>query len=140
VAISQGAIQNSAAENLFACGLLHNWCDASTFSVGNLHGVLTWDFFMHRAEFAHNDSVISCVHSVWYCNPNFSCAISRIFHSDDYCKTKWAQILPPNPQMFVCISTSQSGAVVRSMFEINISAGHLWRRGFDSRSSPFPMW
>jgi hypothetical protein len=24
VAISQGAIQNSAAENLFACGLLHN--------------------------------------------------------------------------------------------------------------------
>jgi hypothetical protein len=28
------------------------------------------------------------------------------------------------------------GAVVRSMFEINISAGHLWGRGFDSRSNP----
>jgi hypothetical protein len=34
----------------------------------------------------------------------------------------------------------QRGAVVRSMFEINISAGHLWGRGFDSRSNPFLMW
>jgi hypothetical protein len=33
----------------------------------------------------------------------------------------------------------QIGAVVRSMFEINISAGHLWGRGFDSQSSPFLM-
>jgi hypothetical protein len=36
--------------------------------------------------------------------------------------------------------TCQSGAAVRSMFEINISAGHLWGRGFDSRSNPFLMW
>jgi hypothetical protein len=39
-------------------------------------------------------------------------------------------------QWYLC----QSGAVVRSMFEINISAGHLWGRGFDSRSNPFLMW
>jgi hypothetical protein len=30
----------------------------------------------------------------------------------------------------------QSGAEVRSMFEINISTYHLWGRGFDSRSNP----
>jgi hypothetical protein len=36
----------------------------------------------------------------------------------------------------------QSGAVVRSMFEINISAYqyHLRGREFDSRSNPFLMW
>jgi hypothetical protein len=33
----------------------------------------------------------------------------------------------------------QSGVVVRSMFEINISACHLGGRGFDSRSDPFLM-
>jgi hypothetical protein len=35
---------------------------------------------------------------------------------------------------------SQSGAVVRSMFEINISACHHWGCGFDSLSNPFLMW
>jgi hypothetical protein len=34
----------------------------------------------------------------------------------------------------------QSGAVVRLMFEINISACHFWGRGFDSQSDPFLMW
>jgi hypothetical protein len=36
----------------------------------------------------------------------------------------------------------QSGAVVRSMFEINISTGNSTLRGcgFDSRSNPFLMW
>jgi hypothetical protein len=33
-----------------------------------------------------------------------------------------------------------SGAVVRSMFEINISTGHLWSRGFYSQSNPFLVW
>jgi hypothetical protein len=32
-----------------------------------------------------------------------------------------------------------SGAVVRSMFEINISVCHLGGHGFDSRSDPFIM-
>jgi hypothetical protein len=34
----------------------------------------------------------------------------------------------------------QSGAVVRTMFEINISGCHLWGRGFNSQSDPFLMW
>jgi hypothetical protein len=37
-----------------------------------------------------------------------------------------------NSGVRLCTSGCQSGAVVRSMFEINISACHLWGRGFHS--------
>jgi hypothetical protein len=52
----------------------------------------------------------------------------------------WFLVGAPGYMYLVIGLGCQSGAVVRSMFEIKISAGHLWGCGFDSRSNPFLMW
>jgi hypothetical protein len=73
-------------------------------------------------------AVLGCLHQIlgsWNCYICCNCCVYS--YIPPYCQFIADQIKNKG---------CQRGAVVRSMFEINISTCHLWGREFDSRSNP----